>query len=422
MHNEYRWAGLSTDWLRNPHPAIVACLSSPRVFGFSMMMVYTMLLLPILARAHFDPSVFIVAGDRFSDSLALVTPIRVQPHTAGFDGQFYYRFALAPLDFRQTAFGITVDSPAYRMQRILYPVIAWLLAFGNKNFVSVTVVLVNLLGIAGIAAMAVRLSERLRLPVATPLALMLWPGFIITATHDTTEILSALFILGTLEAFLAGNLLLFALAGAASSLTRETGIMVLVGLCVLSLFEVMRQGPRPRAWARVIASIAAFLPFLLWQAVLHRAFGQTAVTSRADVGIGWPFLGAAGILHDTVLGTRFYVHSRLWQIGMRGFVLFSASVLLSLCVVIAWRLPAALRDPVQRSVAAVWIPLAALMMLLTGAWIDPLSYFRAFTECFVIGVLLLAWRPMSPTPNRMFIGAGALSFGLAWGMCFMGLR
>jgi hypothetical protein len=397
-------------------------LSSPWVFSLSMMMVYTLLLLPILAREHFDPSVFIVAGDRFADTSALVTPILVHPHSTGFDGQFYYRLALAPLDFRQPDLGIAVDSPAYRMQRILYPVIAWLLAFGQKPLVAITMVLANLLGIAGIAAMAVRLAKRLSLPIVAPLALMLWPGFIITVTHDTTEILSALFILVALEAFLAGNLPLFALVGAAIPLTRETGIVALVGLCLFSLVKVMRSGVHPRAWGRVAASIATFLPFLLWQGVLLQIFGQSAVASGTGGNMGWPFLGAAHAFYDTLLGTRFYVHSRLWQLGMRGFVLFSASVLLWLCVMVAWRLPAALRDPFWQPLAAAWIPLAVLMTLLTGPWIDPESYFRAFTECFVIGVLLLAWRPMSLTLNRMFFCTGALSFGLAWGMCFMGLR
>ena len=47
---------------------------------------YAMLLLPALLGAHFDPSVFIVAGDHFVDAHA---SIFVRPHSFGYDGQFY---------------------------------------------------------------------------------------------------------------------------------------------------------------------------------------------------------------------------------------------------------------------------------------------------------------------------------------------
>jgi hypothetical protein len=401
---------------------MASCASSPWGFGFAVLLTYTLLILPIFVRAHFDPSVFVVAGDKFADAPALAVPIRIQPHSTGFDGQFYYRMALAPFRLSRTAFGITIDDPAIRLQRILYPVLAWLLAFGQKPFIAAAMVLVNLLGMAILAATAVRLTRRLKLPSLTPLAIVLWPGFIITATHDTTEILSAAFVLLTLEAFLAGNLLTLLLAGMAATLTRETGVVVLAGLLCLALWNLARPTFEFRAWPRFAVAACAFLPLLVWQAVLQRAFNQLALASDTSVNLGWPFQGAIQALWETLTGTRFYVRNHVWQVLMRGFVLCSAPLLLSLCALMAWRLPAALHDAAHRAVAAAWLPLALLMMLLTGPWIDPVSYFRAFTECFVVGALLLAWRPMRPWLSQAFTGAGVLTFAFTWGLCFMSLR
>ena len=51
----------------------------------------------------------------------------------GHDGQFYYRFALNPFTSKITEYGVTLDAPAYRQQRILYPAVTWALALGNAN-------------------------------------------------------------------------------------------------------------------------------------------------------------------------------------------------------------------------------------------------------------------------------------------------
>jgi hypothetical protein len=64
---------------------------------------------------------FILVGRHFSVAGQLQKGIPVAP-TYGYDGQFFYRLALNPLNFRHTAYGITMDRP-YRYMRIGYPVV-----------------------------------------------------------------------------------------------------------------------------------------------------------------------------------------------------------------------------------------------------------------------------------------------------------
>src|ERR1700758_5508700 len=115
----------STSSLRNPSADEAPGLSTSCAVLLAVVLGYGLLTLPILARNGFDPSVFIHAGDRFVDPAHLESPIIVKLHADGYDGQFYYRMALAPLRMQQAALGIRFDSPRWRVQRIVYPLLAW---------------------------------------------------------------------------------------------------------------------------------------------------------------------------------------------------------------------------------------------------------------------------------------------------------
>lgn len=112
------------------------------------MLVYLLATLPILALHRFDASIFIVAGDRYVDQSKLISPIIVQPRSDGYDGQFYYRMALAPLAFTNPVFGVRLDNPAWRTQRIVYPLVAWAAAFGRGDLIPLSLFLVNFLASA----------------------------------------------------------------------------------------------------------------------------------------------------------------------------------------------------------------------------------------------------------------------------------
>ena len=137
---------------------------------------------------------------------AVPSPIIVKKSSDGYDGQFYYRLAINPFDFEKTAFGVTIDNPAWRTQRIGYPIAAWVVAFGHASLVPSALLIVNLLGIGSIAWFAIRLSRDLQLPSWFPLMVVAWPGFVYTLSRDTTEILAASFMLAALSMYFGGRL------------------------------------------------------------------------------------------------------------------------------------------------------------------------------------------------------------------------
>ena len=76
----------------------------------------------VLATNQWDPMAFVRLGTRFTEG---------DPNgTTGYDGQFVYQIALAPLEAVPY-----IDIPAYRYQRILYPLTARLVSLGQPAFI-----------------------------------------------------------------------------------------------------------------------------------------------------------------------------------------------------------------------------------------------------------------------------------------------
>ncbi len=81
--------------------------------------------------------------------------------TYGYDGQFFYRLALNPLNFHHTAYGITMDRP-YRFMRIGYPALTWLVSAGQHSLVPVMLVVVNIAAIGALGYLGARFAARRR--------------------------------------------------------------------------------------------------------------------------------------------------------------------------------------------------------------------------------------------------------------------
>jgi hypothetical protein len=398
------WKNWMAEATRIGEPA----LRSPRVFACLVMTFYLLSALPLLARAHFDLSVFIVAGDQFVNPAQLASPIIVKDHSAGYDGQFYYRIALAPLHLQQAdAFGVHFDSAPWRVQRILYPVLSWGVALGRPAFVPASLFLVNLAGIAIIGFAAVRLTSRLSLPAYTSLAIALWPGLIFSLTHDTTEIVAAAFLLAAVEAYFAQKLVLFAALIGLAALARETSVLFIGGVFCFELMDAIRRRTKVGRWHRPIIVMLAFLPFLLWRELQFVIFDQAPPAADIKHNLDWPFVGFVETIGDGLLGQGPYGKMLISRVYLLGTV----ALLATFCAAVAVRVPRLL--PSRRGVlAAGWLPIMALMVLLSA---DPwTAYFRAFTECDIIGCLILACRPPSRSACQILFAGCLLAWVGAW--------
>ena len=136
---------------------------------------------------------FILIGQLFAHPAQLPAgmPLRAQ---YGYDGQFYYRLAINPLNFSHTAYGVTVDA-AYRFMRIGYPMITWLVSFGQRSLVPYMLVAVNVAAIGALGYFGAMFARQGGRHAAWGLLLPGYFGLVTSLSRDTAEPVAAAFLL-----------------------------------------------------------------------------------------------------------------------------------------------------------------------------------------------------------------------------------
>jgi hypothetical protein len=404
-------------------PPISQSFPYPRRAGAAFLLavaaivVNAIMILPVLAAHHFDLSTFIVAGDRFVDARHTASPIAVRAHSDGYDGQFFYRLALDPVLPEQTAYGVTLDRPSFRMARIGYPALAWLVSLGRPAAVPAALFWLNLLGLGAIAALSTLLARAARLPIAIVPAIVLWPGFLVALMHDTAEIAACAIMLAAILCAVRGRFVLYAALAALATLTRETTVPVFAGLL---LYEAAARRSKARR-AAIIAGVLLFLPFLAWNIWLTMVW-HTAPEARS-VGQNLqpiPLAGLARMLADCITGARTWAARPSANLAVRGIVLVTTGGLIAFCCVTASRLrPLLVRDSLLKPLGVSWALLAIMLAFLkaSGPWIEPAGYLRAFSECYVTGCLVLASSGSTLLQSRMVASAGLAVVAVSWVYC-----
>jgi hypothetical protein len=188
----------------------------------------------------------------------------------GYDGQFYYRLALDPANLHYAALGITMDMP-FRLQRIGYPALAWLVSLGHHSWVPVALVVVNVLALSVIGLVGGMLARDSGRHALSGLLLAGYFGFFISIGCDLTEPVAAACLLGGVLAYRRSRPALAGLLFAYGALTRETVLIVPLAIGLTRLADAVRRRGRPGA-----ADLAWCLPVIAfggWQLVLRAATG-----------------------------------------------------------------------------------------------------------------------------------------------------
>ena len=230
-----------------------------------------------------DPLALATLGTRFSAG---------DPNgTEGYDGQFAYYIARDPLNgWRQC------DVPAYRYQRIFYPILARLLALGQEALLPYTLPLLNVAALAIGTWLTERLLRRYKMNRWYAITYGLYAGQLMAARLDLNEplahalVMAAILVLdgeratrGVGAPWRMGTLL-FALA----ALTKETALVFVAGY-LLYLLAV-------RQWRRLAGlALGVGLPFLAWQGVLWAWLGRPGLGSGGAGATGWEVLPFRGL-------------------------------------------------------------------------------------------------------------------------------
>jgi len=326
----------------------------PKFFGPAVVvgLVLAVYLGIILARAGGDPVTFARLGDGFRDGQPL-------GKTEGYDGQFSYFIALDP---RPAVVREHLDVAAYRYQRILYPLLARLLALGQPKLIPWALVAVNF-SAQIIGTYLVELWLTLR-GVSRWYALTygLWVGLLMAVRLDLNEPVCYALVAGALLAHQRRRFWLSALCLGLALFAKETALLFWMALTV-SLFVL-------RPWPSALGlSSFSLLPFAAFQLFLYQAFGSLGLTSGGYLATPFEIIPYMG----------------LWRIGLVSLPALAllAAIFVPLVVLPSlWGISAALRRLWQRDFSAAVCALAA------NAGFIPFTPFSTFRE--PLGLIRLA--------------------------------
>jgi hypothetical protein len=328
--------------------------------------------------AHGNIARFILVGRHFLVAPAqLPHGIPIQP-TYGYDGQFFYRLALNPLNLHNSAFGIRVDRP-YRYMRIGYPAVTWLFSLGQHAAVPVMLVAVNIVAIGAMGYLGGIFARDAGWHALVGLLLPGYFGLITSLSRDTAEPLAAACLLAGLLAIRARRPVLAAVVLAYGALTRETVMVAVAAIAIVRVIGILRRTQRPGrddlAW--VVPSVV----FVVWEVVVKAATGSIPLRADGGRNAGTPFIAPLQALRNNLahLNTHQFDQYDVWLLELAILALFAIAALLCLRSTSA---------PVHERVALV-LYLVEICIVTPSTWSSLDADMRSFIEVYLLALIVL---------------------------------
>jgi hypothetical protein len=234
---------------------------------------------------------FIQFGNNFA-GLTRPPPGASINSAGGYDGQFFYVQALDPLLLHNsTVSALRAAGEGFRIQRVAYPALAFLLAAGQRDAIPFALLLVNVLVLLALTAgLAIYARRRGWSPLwATAIALM--PGMLLPMLRDLSDPLATASVLAGLLAWRSGRRLPAALALTVAVLTREVMMVVVVAMAAEAGARAWRARDLPGQWRRTASQVwpVVVMPsaaFAAWQVYITVRYGGPV----GDAGLSLPLV------------------------------------------------------------------------------------------------------------------------------------
>lgn len=285
---------------------------------------------------------------------------RYHYNPSGYDGQFFYLIALDPIHAP-----CYLDRASYRYGRILYPITARLLGFSQPDWIPYTLIVTNLLALAGGTLAVGAWLNRKRISPWLALIYGFYPGLFVSLWRDLSEPLSYALVAVAIYLFEFGGRRRFLWSGlvfALAILARETAAIFAVVYGVILLANRNWRGA-----AELLAT--SVVPAALYRLFLRLWLGHVTEVAPSVVPFGglahwWPWGSEQiDITFSVVLPAMVCagVALRYLERARREAVVWSllANVLI-LVVLLAWQ---AYVEYYATGRATAGVPLAALFCL-----------------------------------------------------------
>lgn len=362
---------------RTQRPLVIALLTA---------VIYAVFVFALWNARGRDISRFIVLGNDV-DAQHLPPGVTVLPGT-GYDGTAFYRLALDPFTHEQVAYGIGLDMPAYRQQRIAYPLIVWFLSSGWPWAIPWMLVIVNVAAVAAIGGIGAAYARMAGLHAAWGLLFSLYPGFLYSVSRDLTEPLACAFALGALLALTMRRDRAAAGLLTAAVLTRET--FLLVALAAAIVWFIDRQRRRESVVPPVVF-IVPFAVFVVWQAILAAAWGRLPL-AYATSKFTWPLVDYIRVLVQSSSLRR------LHRLHFAEAAYIGAGVC---CTLIALR-----RSRAGMTFKLSWLAYLGIALFVKQVWDEDVAFMRILSDLHITGMAIVVWD--KPTLRRTMLIIGCM--------------
>lgn len=323
--------------------------------------IYLILTSLLLYKNSFDFSKFIDIGDKFIAKDKLLKNISYSKASEGYDGEFYYRLALNPFTSKISDYGIILDVPSYRHQRIMYPILVWIFSLGKSELIPFMLFFINFIAILVLTLLGSYLAKLLNLNPIWGITFALFPGFIYSFSSDLAEIVQALFLLSGIILLKKSKYFYGATFFSLATLTRESSLIIPISLFI---FSAKRK--------YMLIPITVFATF---QFILLSVWGEFPFSSKASA-FTLPFFGLVSFLTNILSGPNF---PRIFflQIGF----LFT----LALSVLIALK-----SAKIEKYIKLSFLLYTALALCFsTLIWVEDKAFLRSLNEFYFLGIIIL---------------------------------
>ncbi len=321
----------------------------------------------------------------------------------GYDGQFYFRLALDPFTDQRKAFGIELDAPVVRQQRILLPFFTWLIARGGLEITPPVMMAINLGAVAGCAFVTSLLLIGFGISAWYGLLFALYPGFAVSAGRYLTEPLALFMILASLLMLVHRKNLVAAILLSLAVLARETATLVVAaGFFTWLSGKILQNGNKNNFSPHFSFWLYPTLTFFLWQLWLWNNWSIVLLDGDNISKMGVPLAGfiraIAGNISNLNPETGFYL------IMLFAFVVYQIFI----C---CW---------IRHFPLLLLISCACYVLLVsctkTAVWSNSTSFLRLTAELNMLG--LLAYIIVKKRPGNLFVSfwllAWILTAGAEW--------
>jgi hypothetical protein len=321
---------------------------------------------------------------------------------AGYDGQFYYRLALNPFNWATTAYGITMDQP-YRYTRIGYPLVTWLLSFGQHSWVPVMLVVVNLASVTAMGVLGGVLAKESGRNALWGLLFVAYFGLVISVGRDTAEPLSDACMLAGMLCYRRERYVWAGVLIAYAVVTNETILPLAVAIGLLRVWQwwkarAIKLERKDLAW---VLPGAAYVLLELAQSLFAGLKGA-GESSDATRNLTFPLQGVINGLY-TDFSQMSWTHMGVYDYNLLEFVTLAAFVVTALLLIRKSAIP------VHEKLAFLLFVLIEFVMASDAIWGSVFGELRTQIEAWVFSVLILLATPTRYLPRRRLVALSVLA-------------